>query len=619
MSADLSVGADYLCRGRRVRLECLSGESATIRDAAADKVYRISATELAPITEPQGYAGSPLLEIDSTDWNRAARLAQAMREVLAADRGRTAIVKRAAQELGISERQAWRALKAFEQHPTVEALLPAKPGPRVGTRKAASEVEAVIAACIEDVYLKREKPTVAQLHRAIQTAARAKGLVPPAVETVRRRVRALDLREATRRRQGAKRAREVCDPAAGHVEVLRPLQRIEIDHTLVDIILRADTPAREVVGRPWLTLAVDVLTRMVVGFYIGFERPSAASVALCLARVAQDKAAWLGELGVKCDWPAQGIPEEIWVDNALEFRSEALKRGCQQHGIVLHFRPVGAPEVGGTIERLNGTVMGEVHLLPGTTQSNVIQRGDYDSEQRATLTLRDLVPWFAEQVASQYHLRPHRALRVPPLVAWQRGVAAHAPRQARDPHDFYVSFLPAQKRLLTRLGVQLFNQTYWAPQMSPWVGKKQAVLAHYHPMDMGSAHVRLPDGTLATAKAQRDGLTAVSLADWQVLQAADRRVGRDPARLAVVDAGAQRNRERALTAAKATLAAKRARTQPAPAPDPGPPVIPAMPIPGRLPAVVDLSAPQPAAARSPRQAVAPAVSSKLPSTVILTH
>jgi len=75
------------------------------------------------------------------------------------------------------------------------------------------------------------------------------------------------------------------------------------------------------------------------------------------------------------DWPCQGLPKAVHLDNAREFHSNALKRGCQEHGIEISFRPPGRPHFGGHIERLIGTMMGEVHLLPGTTFSSVAARG----------------------------------------------------------------------------------------------------------------------------------------------------------------------------------------------------------------------------------------------------
>jgi len=42
---------------------------------------------------------------------------------------------------------------------------------------------------------------------------------------------------------------------------------------------------------------------------------------------------------------------------------------------------------------LIGTQMGAVHLLPGSTFSNPEQRGYYDSEKSARMTLRELERW----------------------------------------------------------------------------------------------------------------------------------------------------------------------------------------------------------------------------------
>ena len=53
----------------------------------------------------------------------------------------------------------------------------------------------------------------------------------------------------------------------------------------------------------------------------------------------------------------------LHLDSAKEFRSEALRRGCEQYGIAIDYRPVRTPQYGGHIERLIGTMMGKVHLL----------------------------------------------------------------------------------------------------------------------------------------------------------------------------------------------------------------------------------------------------------------
>ncbi len=147
-----------------------------------------------------------------------------------------------------------------------------------------------------------------------------------------------------------------------------------------------------------------------------YEAPSATVAGLCIAHAAQDKAAYLRGLGIAADWPCQGLPGEVFVDNGPEFHAAAFERGCQQHGIALRFRPAGAPHWGGIVERLVGTAMTMVHELPGTTFSNPAQRGEYDSDATACLTLAELERWLVLAITGSYHNVVHGGLGEPPLA-----------------------------------------------------------------------------------------------------------------------------------------------------------------------------------------------------------
>lgn len=142
-----------------------------------------------------------------------------------------------------------------------------------------------------------------------------------------------------------------------------------------------------------------MFSRCIAGLHVTLEAPSSTSVGLCLAHIAADKRPWLQEIGVDADWPVMGRPYRIGVDNAKEFHSEALERGCAQHDIAIDWRPLGRPQVGGVVERVIGTLMELVHGLPGTTFSSVMQRGSYDSAKAACLTLAELECWLAVAIA----------------------------------------------------------------------------------------------------------------------------------------------------------------------------------------------------------------------------
>jgi putative transposase len=65
--------------------------------------------------------------------------------------------------------------------------------------------------------------------------------------------------------------------------VSHPLESVQIDHTLADIRV-VEERDREAIGRPWLTLAIDVLCRAVLGFYVGGRVLFVRKVTLSLLR-----------------------------------------------------------------------------------------------------------------------------------------------------------------------------------------------------------------------------------------------------------------------------------------------------------------------------------------------
>nr|WP_246765143.1 transposase family protein [Ensifer sp. PDNC004] len=218
-----------------------------------------------------------------------------------------------------------------------------------------------------------------------------------------------------------------------------------------------DAVSRQPLQRPWLTLAIDVASRMVAGFYLSLENPSSTSVALAIQHLVLPKDNWLASRGIEAEWPVFGLPDVIHLDNGREFHGKALVRGAAEHGVELQYRPVARPHFGGHIERLIGTMMGAVHLLPGSTSSDISGRGHYDPQKHAVMTLDELEQWLALQIVGRYHADIHRTLRLPPNVAWQDAVAArpHPRRLPYDEHRFLLDFLPFEERNVRRDGVHL--------------------------------------------------------------------------------------------------------------------------------------------------------------------
>jgi putative transposase len=99
----------------------------------------------------------------------------------------------------------------------------------------------------------------------------------------------------TRRRLGRKAAEQDRACANRFEGATYPLSVVEIDHTKLDLML-VDDVDRVPIGRPWITLAFDVFSRMVTGFYISLDPVGAISTGLCIAHSMIRKEGWLQPL-----------------------------------------------------------------------------------------------------------------------------------------------------------------------------------------------------------------------------------------------------------------------------------------------------------------------------------
>jgi putative transposase len=337
---------------------------------------------------------------------------------------------------------------------------------------------------------------VAALHREIARACAARGLKAPTRNTVARRISMLNPLDVGRRREGADAVRPL-QSAGGEVPVIGSiLDQVQIDHTVIDVVI-VDERERRSIGRPYLTVAIDVYSRTIVGMVVTLEPPSAVSVGLCLAHASGDKRPWLERFGVEADWPVSGKPKSLFLDNAAEFKSEALRRGCEQHDIRLAYRPPGRPHYGGIVERVIGTTMRKIHELPGTTFANPAERGRYDSEKMAALTLAELERWLVLAVAG-YHGSVHTTLGQTPAGQWAAGVAASgAPSVTANQTSFLVDFLPVIRRTLTRTGFVIDHVHYFANALKPWIGRRESLgpfIIRRDPRDISRVWVLEPEG-----------------------------------------------------------------------------------------------------------------------------
>lgn len=380
-----------------------------------------------------------------------------------------------ASEVGIHTNTMYKWIRRYEDSRLLTSLVPGLRKDK-GTKKLSGEVEKIIREVIESEYLTRQKKSPAKVCREVERRCRESNLKPPHANTVRNRLKAIPAYLQTAKRHGHKAAKDAYSPIKGTfpgAEV--PLAVVQIDHTPMDIIL-VDDINRKPIGRPWITLAVDVFSRMVLGYHISFDPPSALSTGLCLAHAILPKDNWLAKHQIDGDWPCCGVPTTIHVDNAKEFRGTMLQRACEQYDINIEWRPVARPEFGGHVERLLGTFADEIKVLPGATFSNVQERGRYKSEDKAALSFSEFEQWLATLIVQAYHHKLHSSLGTSPIEKYKEGILGSDTRpgigltaRVMDEDRLRLDFMPFIERSVQTYGVLIDKIYYWADSLRRWI------------------------------------------------------------------------------------------------------------------------------------------------------
>lgn len=470
---------------------------------------------------------------------------------------------RAAQLLGVHWTTVYRLRSRFLANPVTSSVAPRPSGPKNGSRRIAADAEEVIADVLTRWLPKHKQLAnpLADVHMEVRRICRNSGISAPSRNTVARR---WDRHKEALAAQLANHPDALVPP--GHLRSDVPLKIVQIDHTQADVFV-VDELHRKPIGRPWLSVAIDVATRCVVAIYLSMERPNAATVALLLTRVVLPKDAWLASIGLDVSWPMYGIPRGLHLDNAAEFKSRALRTGCAEYGISLSYRPVGRPHFGGHIERMNRTLMDRLRGIPGATGNSVKGRKDRKPEEGAALTLAEFERWLVLEVAQRYHHNEHRGLMgATPNSVW-RALTQSVPVKVlpADPDQqlrFLVQFLPMVIRTIQSDGLTLFYIHYWHPIFAAWRVTRKKVYVRYHPEDLSRVFVSANGRDFVEARYADLRRPRISLWEQREVRRVLRAQGHPAVSEALIFKTLDQQRELVAKAVSHTRIAKRSRDRP---------------------------------------------------------
>ncbi|MFF7339691.1 transposase [Streptomyces sp. NPDC008163] len=311
--------------------------------------------------------------------------------------------------------------------------------------------------------------------------------------------------------------------------MLRPGEQVQIDTTRLDIMAVLEDGS---LGRPELTIAVDVATRSILAAVLRPHSTKAVDAALLLAEMAVPHPArptWPSALHLSraevpyermlsLDERLEGaaarpvvVPETIVVDRGKIYLSQGFIAACETLGVSVQPAPPGRPQAKAVVERTFGAINDLFcQHVAGHTGSNPQRRGSATAAE-TRWTIPQLQDFLDEWITCGWQNRPHDGLRHPvlpktaltPNQMWAALITISGyvpvPLSGAD----YLELLPVRWQPITERGIRLDYRTYnhdildpHRGQRSPLAGKDGKWEVHHNPHDGRQIFVRLTDGQL---------------------------------------------------------------------------------------------------------------------------
>jgi putative transposase len=332
-------------------------------------------------------------------------------------------------------------------------------------------------------------------------------------------------------------------------ETTRVLERVVIDHTILDVII-VDEESQLVLGRPTLTFAHDDYSGMPFGLYVGLDPPSYLAVMGCLLHGILEKPDVQQKFGTANPWPVCGLPEVIVMSSGKEFIGWDIENACVQLGITLVYTPSPARTAGlkAAAKRTFSVInTGLLHTLSGPAGgngNNSADGGDGDGKKYPRISISAFLAALHRYLVDEYAQTWHSEKGCIPAERWQDSVQAAIRPILPDSATVRILLAPTLQRKLQRAGIKFEGMWYSSPNLA-WLGTAQGaperVCIKYDPSNLG--HIYVNDSVERTGGSWRQvpavdqkyaaGLSLVEHRAFKRLSRATRDAAGKPALLAL--------------------------------------------------------------------------------------
>lgn len=361
-------------------------------------------------------------------------------------------------------------------------------------------IQEMINYWIQELYLQDTRITVTELIDVIISSvedlndrrAITEQLHVPSKTTLWRIIQEIDPYEKDLHQKGKRLALKNQHWSQKTSSPFRLLERVEGDTQEMDVFVRS--AGGDILGRPFLTLFLDIKSRCVNAYDISLNPPCIEKTLRALKN------------GLVSGNPYAGLGQYYVLDNGTEFAGKKLSDVMNLLGAHIIFCEPYSPNQKPHVERWFKTLNTQFsHHLSGTTFSNPEDRGDYNPADHTIYTLEELALRF-EEFLQLYHNNFHRSLNDSPHNTWINNLDRFSPPRLFDASD--VLRLMLSKRYTATTGDTIgFEKLRWtAPglrRLAQRSAKRVKLCIFYDISDLGTVsvcHPSWPD-ELITAKA----------------------------------------------------------------------------------------------------------------------
>jgi putative transposase len=392
-----------------------------------------------------------------------------------------------------------RRLDAADGSPAV--LIPGEHNRRQPPRKPGPVLE-VARNALKDVYCTRARPSLSRtkilIDRQLEQLA-ASGAVPAdkasiSKTTLRRLRDEIEPYHLNLSRYGSDHARNGWRYSLSGPDVTRAMQRYEIDHTLIDLVVICDRSGLPL-GRPIITVVVDAYSSYVVGFFISFWGTSLGSALSALKVALSPKGEYTEGVSLSQPWLGMGVPELLVMDNGLEFHSPQFRLVALELAFDLLYCAVRQPWLKPHVERCLGSYLSHLPSA-GRVRKALANELPLRPDKTACITFSSLCQGLLKAFAEVHALQINQRKLARPIDLFQESLdRLPPPALPADPN--FLEIVAAESKTLTigNEGVLSsylrFNSTE-LQALRRATGKTFQTLVKINPADLGQVYVQDP-------------------------------------------------------------------------------------------------------------------------------